>query len=248
MQKHEVVITTKNTPALTLGIIALVLGVIALLVGWIPFLGLIAIPVALIGCLLALIGFILSATTAFRGVAMPLVGGFICLLAVALPVFMTGSSSAAIAKAADETVREMESQRAQIALEREQEENHKAEQKASYIANNIDLYDFEARYMDSILDGRVPGVEFKLKNNGDKVLNQVEVTVYFQDAAGNTIAEEDFYPVLVTDYSFSGDRKPLKPGYVWQQENGRFYSAKSVPSEWAEGRATAKITDIEFAD
>ena len=61
------------------------------------------------------------------------------------------------------------------------------------------------------------------------------------------IAEEEFNPVLVTKYSF-GNNKPLRPNYIWQQERGQFYQAKSVPSEWKEGAVKAKITDIEFAE
>ncbi|MBS7671409.1 FxLYD domain-containing protein [Croceicoccus gelatinilyticus] len=115
----------------------------------------------------------------------------------------------------------------------------------SYLSQ-VDVYDLKASYMDSMLDGRVPGVEFKVKNNGDKTLNEVKVTVVFYDADGNAIAEEDYYPVLVSSYSSSGT--PLKPGYIWRQERGRFYSAKSVPEEWAAGKVTASVTDVEFAD
>ncbi len=96
-----------------------------------------------------------------------------------------------------------------------------------------------------MLDGRVPGVTFKLKNNGDRTLDKVKVTVFFNDENGNIIFEEDYHPVLVSDYSLY-DNKPLKPNYVWRNERGRFYSAKSVPSEWKTGDVTAKITDIEF--
>ncbi len=110
----------------------------------------------------------------------------------------------------------------------------------------LDLYDFQARYYESLLDGNVPGVEFKIRNRGSRTLREVEVTVYFRDAWGNTIAEEDYHPVLVSEYSF-GDNKPLKPNYIWQMEHGSFYKAPSVPSEWQEGNAIAQITDIEFA-
>jgi len=121
------------------------------------------------------------------------------------------------------------------------------EEKQAYVGN-IELYDFKAKYYDTYLEKRVPGVQFKLRNKGDRALRKVEVTVYFQDATGTVIAEEDFHPVLVTKYSFGRDNKPLKPNYVWQMERGKFYQATSVPSEWKEGAATAKITDIEFAD
>lgn len=132
--------------------------------------------------------------------------------------------------------------------ERQREQERQAAVKNAYISEHMELYDVTAKNMDSLLDGKVPGVLFKIRNKGDKSLNRVEVTVYFKDASGNIIAEEDFLPVLVSKYSFSGDNKPLKAGYVWQMESGKFYSAKSVPSEWQEGSINAAITDIEFAD
>ena len=112
---------------------------------------------------------------------------------------------------------------------------------------SIELYDLKAKYYKTYLDKHVPGVEFKIRNKGNRVLNKVEVTVYFDDEGGNTIAEESYTPVLVSKYSFR-DNKPLKPNYVWQQERGKFYKADSVPSEWKEGAVAAKITDIEFAE
>lgn len=116
--------------------------------------------------------------------------------------------------------------------------------KQAYI-KNVELYAFKAKYYTTYLDEKVTGVEFKLKNKGDRSLKEVEVTVYFKDANGTIIAE-DYHPVLVTKYSFSGDNKPLKPNYVWQMEIGKFYKADSVPSEWKEGSVSAKITNIEF--
>lgn len=74
----------------------------------------------------------------------------------------------------------------------------------------------------------------------------VKVTVHFKDASGAVIHEEDYSPVLVSDFSF-GDNKPLKAGYVWQMESGKFYAAKSVPSEWREGSVEARISDVRFS-
>jgi hypothetical protein len=116
-----------------------------------------------------------------------------------------------------------------------------------YIRDNLLLYDFRAKYMESILDGRVPGVKFKLRNKGNRTLDRVKVVVFFKDSSGAVIAEEEYSPVLVSEYNFSGDNKPLKPGYIWQMESDKFYSAKSVPSEWKEGVAEAKIKEISFA-
>ena len=125
------------------------------------------------------------------------------------------------------------------------EQAERAEQQA-YIRDNLALYDLKSKYYESVLDGKVPGVEFKLKNNGDRALSRVEVTVYFKDESDAVIFEKSYSPVLVSEYSFSGNNDPLKPGYIWQQERGRFYSAKDVPTEWSEGNVEAAITRIEF--
>jgi len=232
-----------------LGKISLVLGVTALiitqLIHWIPFLGLIATLIAFIGLTLSLSGLLLSLTTELRNAAMPLVGGFVCLLAFVYPLLVHGLTTPSLSEA---EVEQLKLQMDNLLIEKQTEEENIATNKEFYISNNIELYDFEANYIDPTVDGRVPGVVFKIKNSGDRVLNQIEVTVYFHDAAGNTIAKEDFHPVLASGYFYSFDRKPLKPGNVWQQESGRFFSAKSISSKWDEGNATAEITDIEFAD
>lgn len=121
-------------------------------------------------------------------------------------------------------------------------------EEAAYIRSNLSLYDLETKYYESMLDGRVPGVDFKIKNNGNRTLNRVKVKIVFQDAQGKPIAEEEYNPVWVVENSYSNDNNtPLRPNYIWQNEKDHFYNAKSVPSEWAEGKATATITDIEFA-
>ncbi|MBU1625923.1 hypothetical protein KKB18_00985, partial [bacterium] len=84
------------------------------------------------------------------------------------------------------------------------------EEKQAYIQNVV-LYDLKSKYYESYLESKCPGVEFKIKNKGDKTLKEVEVTVYFKDGSGSVIAEEIYHPVLVTEYSYSGDNKPLKP-------------------------------------
>jgi len=148
-----------------------------------------------------------------------------------------------------EQVLELDSEMVDVkeGLEETKKEIKSFEEKQAYIKNVV-LYDLKAKYYKTYLDEKVPGVEFKIKNKGDRTLKEVEVTVYFKDANGTIIAEEDYHPVLVTKYSFSGDNKPLKPNYVWQMERGKFYKADSVPSEWKEGAVSAKITNIEFEE
>lgn len=238
-EAQTVIVTTKNTASLTLGIIALVVGVLSLLVGWIPFLGLLAIPTAIIGLLLAGIGFLIALFKSGKGIGMPILGGVVCVGALILPILSTGGTSAVITKVVDETSKKVTS-------EMKAQEDTQTQAKTAYIKDHIVLYDVQARYMDSLLDGKVPGVLFKLRNTGDRDLDMVKVTVLFKDASGAVIHEEDYTPVLVSDFSF-GDNKPLKAGYVWQMEAGKFYAAKSVPSEWKEGAVDAKISDIRFA-
>lgn len=124
--------------------------------------------------------------------------------------------------------------------------NSRTAEEAAYIRDHLKVYNLEARYFDSLLDGRVPGVDFKIKNNGDRTLNEVKVKVVFYDDQDKPIGEEEYYPVLVSS-SGIGDNTPLRPNYIWQQESGQFYSAKSVPSEWKTGKVSATVTDIEFA-
>jgi hypothetical protein len=237
MNEHNttITVTTKNTPALTLGIIAIVLGVLAMLVGWIPFLGLLALPIAGIGIFMAFIGLILSLIKKFKGIGMPLLGVVICFFAIVISIGSTGSTSVAIVEAIEETNASLND-----AIELETKEGRE------YIDSYLELYDIKASYRDSFLDGRVPGVLFKIRNTGTRTLNQVNVVVYFKDASGNVIAEEDYIPVLVSEYSFNDDN-PLKPGYIWSMEQNKFYTAKSVPSEWKEGSVDIKISKIEFA-
>jgi hypothetical protein len=116
-----------------------------------------------------------------------------------------------------------------------------------YIHDHLELYAFEAKYMQSVLDGRIPGVTFKLRNKRDRTLDRVKVVVLFKDRAGAVIAEKEFLPVLVTEFGRGDDNTPLRPGYIWQMERGRFYGAKAIPTEWKEGAAEARVTEIRFA-
>jgi hypothetical protein len=247
---QSIEITTKNTGSLTMGIASVVVGVLALLVGWIPFLGLLAIPAAIIGILLSGIGVVLALVKRGKGIGLPLLGGMICIAALLLPILSTGGASAAVSQSLAETSARSSSPAGTpnpIAAGTKQHDASKSKsEKDDYIHGKISLYEVEVKYRESALNGRIPGVTFKLKNLGDRSLDNVEVTIYFKDASGAVIFEEEFNPVLVSSFSM-GDNKPLKPGYVWQMESGKFYAAKQVPSEWADGSYEAKITDIIFS-
>ena len=187
---------------------------------------------------------------------MPLLGGAICIGAAIIPLFITGAVTDVVSEASlnlDEASgggvsESQQSETLDVEPRLGLEQTNEEAVKLRYINESLELYDISARYMDSLIDGRVAGVLFKLRNNGQETLNRVKVTVYFKDEKGTVITEEDYTPVFVSEYSLSGNNKPLKPGYVWQIEKGKFYSAKSVPSEWKEGSISASITEIAFAE
>jgi len=118
-------------------------------------------------------------------------------------------------------------------------------EKMNYM-DKVQITEFLAQRIDTYSKKGIPAVRVSLKNKGDRSLDKVKVVVYFKDKVGDTIYEEDFHPVLVSKYSFSGDNKPLKPGYVKEMEKGKYYTLESALSDWQEGKAIAKVVDIEF--
>lgn len=118
-------------------------------------------------------------------------------------------------------------------------------EKMNYMGK-VEITEFLAKRIDTYLKKDVPAVRISLKNKGDRSIDKIKITVYFQDKDGNTIFEEDFHPVLVSRYSFSGDNKPLKPGYVKEMEKDKYYTLDSALSDWKVGKAIAKVVDIEF--
>ena len=112
-----------------------------------------------------------------------------------------------------------------------------------YIANFIDVYDINAKYFKAILDGRIPGIEFKIKNRGIKTITYLKIVFYFKDSKDNVIFEDYYFPL---SGGFSEEKTVLKPNYIWKMESGKFYSAKKCPEEWKEGNVSYKIEKIEI--
>ena len=117
----------------------------------------------------------------------------------------------------------------------------------SYI-DKVEITEFLAQRIDTYSKKGIPAVRISLKNKGDKSLDKVKVVVYFQDKNGKTIFEEDYHPVLVSKYSFGGNNKPLKPGYVKEMEKGKYYTLDSALSDWQEGKAVAKVVELKFTE
>ncbi len=118
-------------------------------------------------------------------------------------------------------------------------------EKMNYM-DSIAITEFVATRIDTYNKKGVPAVRIALKNNGDKSLDWVRVTVYFQDSDNKTIFEQTFAPVSVSKYNFTRNNDPLKPGYIREMESGKYFIVESPLSEWKQGNAFAKISDIEF--
>lgn len=109
---------------------------------------------------------------------------------------------------------------------------------------SLEVLDVKADYYETWLDGILPGIKFRIKNNGDRTLASVKVTAYFMDEENKVIYEESYTP-FNTNFDYDNN-KPLKPGYIWNLASGEFLKAEQCPKEWKAGNVTVKVTDLEF--
>lgn len=233
-----------------LGIASLVLGIIACISCWIPFVGCLGLPLSLLGFLLGFIGIFISIFGRRSGLGFPAAGCLICLIAIIGTIITTGAMSIALDEAANTLKSDLgvsgldgTTLRSDNGTRNDLNEEIALHEKIAY-ARNIEIYDFAAGYFES-WDGKTPGVKFKIRNNGDKTLSKIKITVYFKDSGGSIIAEEDFLPVSTNSFR-SEFNKPLKPNYIWQMPQDKFLPAESVPNEWQEGSVVFRLTELEF--
>jgi hypothetical protein len=89
-----------------------------------------------------------------------------------------------------------------------------------------------------------PGLFATLMNNGNRTLNEVQITVYFYNDKGAIVSEKKLYPVSVSKYRTGRDNDPLKP----QTAKKVGYLVKEfAPSSWA-GKVQMRVTDIIFKE
>jgi hypothetical protein len=85
-----------------------------------------------------------------------------------------------------------------------------------------------------------PGVFATLKNNGDRTLKEVEITIYFYNSKGVIVSEKKLYPVSVSKYRPGRDNDPLEP----RKSKKIGYLVKEFsPPTWA-GKVTMRVTNI----
>lgn len=118
--------------------------------------------------------------------------------------------------------------------------------KQSYISNHLVLFEVEAKHIKTYEHDRVPAIRYAIKNNGSETLTKIRVTVFFLDKQGIPFDEEEYLPVLVSDYNI-GDSRPLRPNYTFRMDRNRWMTVDRLGDEWG-GEIEIKITDIEFAE
>ena len=116
--------------------------------------------------------------------------------------------------------------------------------KKSYMAN-LQLKNLAVGKGKKFLFGSAnPGVFAVLKNNGNRVLNEVEVTVYFYNKKGAIVSEKKLYPVTVSKYRSGRDNDPLGPK---KAKKVAYLVKEFAPSSWA-GKVQMRVTDIVFKE
>ncbi|MCP9020106.1 MULTISPECIES: hypothetical protein [Bacillus amyloliquefaciens group] len=112
--------------------------------------------------------------------------------------------------------------------------------------NKLDIYFIASKFTDAT-EGEMPGVFLQIKNNGDKTITFLEITVYFKDESGSIIAKDKIYPINFMNGEMYQDFD-LKPGEEWQLPKNDFIKEKNVPDTWVDGNATYEVTDIKLEE
>lgn len=109
-------------------------------------------------------------------------------------------------------------------------------EKQEYIDNQFKLIAGDVKYFENPYSDNKWGLEnIEVKNTGSKNIKSFKVTVYFQNDAGENIAEDTF---TISEL--------IKANYSWKMENGIYYSFDNLSSEVDPNKNSIKITDITF--
>ena len=164
-------------------------------VSWIPFLELIAIPVAVVGLLLSGIGVLIAIFKGGRGLRMPLLAGFLCILPIVVSFGSTGATRSAISTAFVEAA----------AIE--------ADKKSSALSDLV-IEDVQWNTKDVFGDLWFE-VSYKLNNNSEVKIKTVSARIKFYNAKGTEIGHELENPVSIFD-------SDLHPGNIIEKESNSF--------------------------
>ena len=123
-------------------------------------------------------------------------------------------------------------------------QNSTSQEIVDYINNNMVLESAKVDEFETYYNTKVWGLsEIKIKNNGDKSIAQVTITVYFKDENGSTIGENNINIGIADIYNTVS---ALKPNYEWASEKDHYYELKNLSDNINPARNEIKITNIKF--
>lgn len=120
------------------------------------------------------------------------------------------------------------------------EERGPREAEAAYLEEFVDLESYEITQQ-VVMGERWWIIEGTLVNRGERTVSRLNLRVYFLDAAGQRIGEEDYLPV--TEYSWQ-DASPLRPGY---RRDFDYRIDDDAPSGWSDD-VELQLQGLEFSD
>lgn len=123
-------------------------------------------------------------------------------------------------------------------------ENSSNQDMINYINNNLVLESATVDEFDTYYNTKEWGLSnIKVKNNGDKSITKMTITVYFKDNNGNTIGENNINIGIADIYNTVS---ALKPNYEWSTDADRYYELKNLSDSIVPTRNEIKITKVTF--
>ncbi|MGB3479220.1 MAG: hypothetical protein WBB67_08665 [bacterium] len=123
----------------------------------------------------------------------------------------------------------------------------KSDPVAIYAKDSILIYEVAPEMVKATFGTKKAHIEYKIKNIGNKVLDNVKMKIYLLDNQGKAIYEEEHSAIWTSDV-FSDAPGPLKPNYIRGRSTfiPNALGVEECPSEWAVGKVKLQITEIEF--
>ena len=113
----------------------------------------------------------------------------------------------------------------------------------SYARNNMELVSGQVEYSKGYSWSGPGLVDVEVKNNGDRTVSNVFVTVYFLDEDQKPIAENR----IMVMGGFTNPHS-LKPNYSWRMEDDVFYKLENLPSNVDVSRYDIQVTEVYFEE
>lgn len=113
----------------------------------------------------------------------------------------------------------------------------------------VELTLLEAKVISTYVNGDIPGVRIRVRNNGARTITRMRVRLVWTDAAGQPIGESETSPVYTE--GLMRPTSPLRPGYVQEHpsERDRYTTHDDIPSElWEGGSVRMEIIELEFEE